>query len=212
MDAFVLDTSTLRDLAPDVIAEPGIPRVMPAAYYADTSPEDRAWLGHRHALYGLPTNELCDWLTKHIAGRSALEIGAGNGAMAAHIGIRATDSYLQEKVKAHWDDMGQPRVTYGPNVERLEATRAVRKYKPQVVVGCWVEHRYDARHHSRGGNQYGPKLDEIFKHCEEYILIGNSSTHRKHPALGLPHTSVTPDWLYSRTITGTANFIAVWTT
>lgn len=209
---YLLDTTNLRDLAPEVIDAEGLPRVMPAAFYATTTAQERAWLGLRHGLYGLPTIELCDWLVEHIAGRPAIEIGAGNGRMAERVGIPATDSYLQANpdVAGWYASLGQPAVTYGPNVERLEALDAVRQYRPEVVVASWVTHRYNPRRHGRGGNQYGPKTDLILQRCKEYILIGNSSTHAKDPLLQQPHELHHFPWLFSRTVTGTPDFLAIW--
>lgn len=209
---YLLDTTNLRDLAPDVIDAEDRPRVMPASYYADTNSQERAWLGLRYGLYGLPTEELCAWLTDRIAGRSAIEIGAGNGRLAEQLGVSATDSYLQEDpaVGAYLLSTGQPRTFYGPNVERLEALDAVRKYRPAVVIGSWITHRYNPRRHGLGGNQYGPKIEAILDRCEEYILIGNTKTHAKNPLWKREHELFHFPWIYSRSVTNTPDFIAVW--
>jgi hypothetical protein len=209
---FDLDLTGLRDLAPDVIDEHGLPRIMPASFYAAATPAERAWLGLRFGLYGLPTLELVDWLRVHLRGRSAIEIGAGNGRMAAALDIPATDLYLQEdhETKRVYDAIEQPTITYGPNVEKIEGQAAVRKYRPQVVIGVWVTHRYSQRRAGRGGNQYGPNTDWILDHCEEYVLIGNQRTHAKHPLWDEPYDIIFPPWLYSRTHTDSPNFIAWW--
>lgn len=209
---YLLDCTNLRDLAPDVIDEEGLPRVMPAGYYAETSAQERAWLGLRHGLYGLPTEELCDWMTEHIAGRKAIEVGAGNGRMAERLGIPATDLCLQDdpEIKAYFDATGQPRTQYGPNVERLEALAAVRKYRPAVVIGSWITHRYNPRRHGLGGNQYGPKMDAILERCDEYVLIGNTRTHAQNPLWRREHELLHFPWIYSRSVTDTPDFIAIW--
>jgi hypothetical protein len=209
---YLFDVTDLRDLAPDVIDPDGLPRVMPAAYYAETTAEERAWLGLRYGLYALPTEELCDWLIGYIAGRSAIEIGSGNGRMAQRVGIPATDSYLQDDpaIRKYFAVMKQVPVTYGPNVERLEALDAVRRYRPAVVIGCWITHRYNPRRHGLGGNEFGPKMPLILDRCEEYIHIGNTKTHALDPLWDRPHELHHFPWLYSRSVTGTPDFLAVW--
>lgn len=210
-EGHVLDVSGLRDLAPDVIDEQGLPHVMPARFYAQTTAEERAWLGNRFGLYCLPTEELCDWLRAHLGQRPAVEIGAGNGRMAERVGIPATDSYMQDDpaVRAHYERMGQPPVRYGPSVSRLEAKEAVRSYHPAVVIGAWVTHRYNRRQHWRGGNQYGPDIDWVLRRCEEYILIGNEMVHARSPLWERPHELYHFPWLYSRAVSG-RDLVAIW--
>lgn len=207
-----IDPTGLRDLAEDVITEEGLPRVMPAAFYAGTSPEERAWLGHRYGLYLLPTIELCDWLSEHIGDRRAIEIGAGNGQMAARLGIVATDSMLQTRadISALYDLVGQPPVLYGPAVRKLEASEAVRKLHPNVVIGAWVTHRWNPRQPGRGGNEHGPKMDWILNRIDEYILIGNERVHAKNPLWKRPHEIHHLPFQYSRATNGSPDFVAIW--
>jgi hypothetical protein len=74
------------------------------------------------------TGELVRELAQLIRGRSALEIGAGDGTLArflaeAGVAIRATD------------DQSWPRKGgYPEAVERLDAEAAVARYRPQVVL------------------------------------------------------------------------------
>src|SRR5262245_10991707 len=76
-EVFVIVPGSTRHLAPDVLDNRGRLRVMPAAYWATTTPAERALFGHRHGLYSFPTVELVDHLREVIAGRVAIEIGAG---------------------------------------------------------------------------------------------------------------------------------------
>jgi len=210
-DAYTLDLTGLRDLAPEVIDDASLPRVMPASFYAETKPDERAWLGLRHGLYLLPTTELVDWLRDHIGQRSAIEIGAGNGAMADALGIPATDNMLQSwpEMANYYRALGQPTITYGPNIIELEASDAVRRLRPQVVIGAWVTHRYERRAHAAGGNQHGPKIDWIRERIDEYIFIGNTETHKHHPLLKQLDEVIYPEWLFSRA-RGGRDFIAWW--
>lgn len=208
---FVIPDGT-KDISGEILDTQGRLRVLPAGFYAHTTRAERGLACVNNGLYGLPTLELAEWLTKRIAGRRAIEIGAGNGSLAAHLGIHATDSFMQDapNIRNLYAAMRQPRVRYGANVEAIEALDAVTKYKPQVVIGSWITHRYNRAEHHRGGNMYGPDAAAILKLIEEYILIGNEVTHRFNPLWDIPHEVIYPEWLYSRSVNGARDFIAVW--
>lgn len=210
-DAYVISQQNIRDIAPDVVAD-GRMRVMPASYYADTTVQERALFGTRNAFYGFLTQELIDWLQDRIAGRTAIEIGAGHGGLAATLGIPATDSKMQEnpQVAAQYEAIGQPTIQYGDNVERLDAKDAVTRYKPQVIIASWVTHQYKRSRHEAGGNMFGVDEEYLLKRCEEYIFIGNEQVHKGKSIWTLPHDKIQPDWLYSRAVNGTPDFIATW--
>ncbi|CAN7761249.1 hypothetical protein LJR039_007111 [Pseudorhodoferax sp. LjRoot39] len=212
MGTFALDPSTTRDISPFMLDARGRARVVPASTLASTTPEERLLFGVRHGLYSFPTEELCSHLRERIAGRRAIEIGAGNGVLAEALGIPATDNRQQDQaeVKAYYQRLGQPTVPYGDNVEMLDAAAAIAKYKPDVVIGCWVTHRFDPRSPERGGSTTGVDEEAIVAGCDEYIFIGNQQVHAPKPIWMLPHECETPDWIYSRAMNGTPDFIAVW--
>ena len=207
-----MDPRGARSLAGDVITPEGAPRIMPASFYEGTSQVERSILGRDHGLYSLPTEELVEWLKSAIGGRSAIEIGAGHGALANAVGIRATDNRMQElpEMIDHLKMGGNAPVPYGAHVEKLDAEAAVRKYQPQVVVACWVTHKYRPDRHASGGNVIGVTEEEIIANCEDYIFIGNHGPHEKKFIWDLPHEIFYPDWLYSRAASGKRDFIAVW--
>lgn len=209
---YIANIADVRDLAPDVIAPDGRPRVMPAAYYAHTTREERALLGNRHGIYLLPTVELVEQLRQLIGGRSAIEIGAGNGVLAEALGIPATDSCLQADpiIAAHYALSGQPTVKYGPNVEPLDAAEAIAKYRPQVVVAAWVTHKYSAGRHEAGGNMFGVVEESVLEQCEHYLFVGNMRVHEHKSIWTAPHQVSHPDYVYSRAINGSADFLAMW--
>lgn len=212
MAVAIVDTTGARDLAVDVVAPDGALRVMPADYYRSTTVAERAMFGQRHGVYALPTEELIEWLSNRIAGRSAIEIGAGHGQIAAALGIPATDSKMQDDpgIAAWYAAYGQPTVRYGDNVVKLDAKQAVRKYKPQVVIASWVTHLYRPIRHHAGGNAFGVNEEDIIARCEEYIVIGNTQVHAGKSIWALPHEIYHPDWLYSRAHNGSPEFIACW--
>lgn len=214
MHPFELDTEGIRDISPDALDENGRLKVQPAAFWAKTNREERALFGHRHAAYGLPTEELVTFLKGFIHGRPAIEIGAGNGVLAEALGIPATDNRQQEmpKYREIYARLGQPTVKYGPNVITMDAAEAVAHYRPAVVVGCWITHRYDPLKPWRQGNEIGVDEEEIIDQVEDYVSIGNGAIHSAKPIWTLRHLKV-PDlhpYLYSRAMAVEEDFLAVW--
>ncbi len=206
------DPSQIRDIAPLVLDARGRLRVLPAEFWMGTTTEERAIFGHRHAIYAFPTTELVEYLGRLIDGRSAIEIGAGHGVLAEALGIPATDNRMQAKAKYRriYERAGQPVVTYGRNVIELDAHAAVRRYRPEVVIGCWVTHRYDPRRHWAGGNEIGIDEADVIANTQQYVVIGNDVTHASKPIWELPHAKAHPPWLFSRAMNGSPDFIATW--
>lgn len=187
-------------------------KVMPASAYKPTTHEWRATLGHYHSAFVLPTDELVAWLKLKIGGRSAIEIGSGNGVLAKALGIPATDSYLWElpEVQLAMAQMHQPTQRYGKHVEKLAAEQAVDKHRPQVVIASWIVHPYADKHPERKGSMYAPNEGYILDNCEAYIHVGNRDVHRFKPLLSRPHETIRPDWLYSRAFNKSPDEIRVW--
>lgn len=212
MQTYAIDPSKIRDISNAMLDDTGQLKVVPADVLAGTTREERMLFGVRQGLYSFPTTELLDFVRERLQGRSALEIGAGHGTMAKALGIRATDNHQQDdpKIKAYYRALGQPTVPYGAHVENLDAISAVKKHKPQVVLACWVTHRYNPERHELGGNESGVDEAEIIANCDEYIFIGNERVHKDKPIWALPHEKVTPPWLYSRAGNGSPDFIAIW--
>lgn len=96
LQAWHIDPARTRDLAPRLLDAAGAPRVVPAAALANTTPEERLRFGVEHGIYAFPTEELVAFLRDLIGGRSAIEIGAGHGRLAAALGIPATDNRQRE--------------------------------------------------------------------------------------------------------------------
>jgi hypothetical protein len=212
MDAFAIDLTKVNDISNDLLDGRGRLRIVAARTLERTTAEERLLFGVQQGLYGLPTQELCDFLRARIAGRTAIEIGAGHGALAEALSIPATDNRQQkeEDLKAYYQDIGQPTVRYGDNVEKLDALAAVAKYRPQVVIACWVTHRFEPDNPEAGGSVTGVDEAALIAECEEYIFIGNERVHAPKPIWRLPHEKTTPSWLFSRAVNGSKDFIAIW--
>jgi hypothetical protein len=208
----MLNPDEIRDITPLVLDDAGQLRILPAAFWATTTPQERALFGHRHGIYGFPTVELVEYLRELIAGRKAIEIGAGNGVLAAALDIPATDNLqqLQPKYKAIYEQTNQPIVSYGENVVELDAKAAVRRYRPDVVIACWVTHKYQRTRHHLGGNEIGVNEAELIGNVQQYVVIGNDKVHKAKPIWDLPHTRIRRPFIYSRAANGTPDFIAIW--
>jgi hypothetical protein len=133
MDAFTLNPTRVRDISDLVLDARGCVRILPAHKLAATTPQERLLCGVRHGLYGFPTLELVDFLRARIAGRTAIEIGAGHGVLSQALGIPATDNRQQEDeaIQAHYRALGQPTVPYGDHVEKLDAAAALANIGPR---------------------------------------------------------------------------------
>lgn len=212
MEQFAIDPTRVRDISGLMLDGNGRLRVVPARDLQSTTPQERLLFGVRHGVYSFPTSELCNFLKERIAGRSAIEIAAGHGVLAKALGIPATDNRQQEQpdIRAHYERLGQPTVPYGDNVEKLDAAAAVAKYRPQVVIACWVTHRFDPDRPHAEGSMTGVDEAAIIAACDEYILIGNEHVHAQKPIWALPHEKVFPSWLFSRAVNGSRDLIACW--
>lgn len=208
---FAIPDST-RDIAPEVLDANGRMRILPAAYWATTTRAERGLFGSKNGIYCFPTVELVDLLGEMIAGRSAIEIGSGNGVLAAELGIPATDNCMQDKTpyREYLTEHGVAPVPYGPNVTEYHASAAVRAYRPDVVIGCWVTHRYDRNRHWAGGNIIGVDEADILRNCKTFILVGNEEVHADSTLWQRPHEIVYPEFVFSRSMNGSRDFIATW--
>lgn len=210
----VLDTRNIREIAPEVLDEQGQLRILPAAYYHSTTREERALLGHRTALYGLPTQELVAWIKNYIGDRSAIEIGAAHGLLAQALGIPATDSYQQDdpNMALYYAMIGQATVRYGAHVERLDALSAVAKHRPQVVVASWVTHKYLMIRNEAGGNIEGVNEEALLDSgIEAYVFIGNTVTHAGKSIWNRPHRIIEQDFVFSRAMhPDSKDILCVW--
>ncbi len=170
---------------------------------------------HFGAIYQFPTIELINWLRQFINGRDAIEIGAGNGCIGRAVGIPITDNRMQEwdHIKAYYRALTQPTIIYGEDIENLDALSAIERYRPSVVVACWVTQL--KKPNTENGNMHGVDELELLKHVDHYVLVGNENIHStKEIMLKVPSTHNLEiykfDWLVSRQIDQKMNRIYVW--
>ncbi len=208
-----LDPTRIPDISAQALNPAGRLRILPAAFWAGVTPIERLAFGMRHGIYGLPTVELVARLKEIIGGRTAIEIGAGHGQLAHALGIPGTDSKEQEApgLKLYYALRGQRTVKYGPSVVQMDAATAVRHYRPQVVIGCWVTQEHDGENWTPGAGKFnGVDEVDVIAQCETYVLIGNEEVHKDKRIWSLPHTIEYPDFVYSRAVNGSRDFIAIW--
>lgn len=153
---------------------------------------------HKYGLYTMPTTELIEYLRSKIAGRRAIEIGAGMGVIGRSLGIPLTDSRMQERpdIKAYYEAMRQPVIKYPADVEKLEALEAVRKYRPEVVIGSFITYKW--REETKSGNYWGVDTLKLIHSVPEYYMIGNLETHHHDPALKYLTDAERPEFLFTR--------------
>jgi hypothetical protein len=204
LDAFCLDNGVLQ--------------VVHADFYRQFDQEQLSVFGHRHAAYVLPTWELItklDELIKEVSpSRSAIEIGAGNGLLGMALGIPCTDNRMQERPEIIdiYATTGQPTITYGENVQKLDALEAVKHWRPEVVVAAWVTHLYNPNESHRGGNMFGVDEVLLLSKIKRYIFVGNVGPHHLKPLFDQcqKFTTIEPLGLFSRARNPDSNVIWVW--
>jgi hypothetical protein len=165
------------------------------SYYRSNHPNDLRAFCHYHGMYNLPTDELIAWLKAQIGDQKAIEIGCGNGAIGRALGIPFTDAKIQDlpAVQLQYALMQQPCIKYPDDVEKLDGHAAIKKYKPDVVIGSWITAK-------NNGNMYGVSEEKILNSCKTYIHIGNEGVkpHHEKFILNRKHETYKFDWLFGR--------------
>lgn len=165
----------------------------------------------RRGVYQIPTEELLNWLTEHIRGKNAIEIGAGNGAIGRELGIPMTDSYIQTTpaIKAYYELLKQTPITPPSDVQKFEANEAVDHFKPDLVIGAYITQLYTEGY--KHGSAFG--VDEVFliDKVQKYIHIGNDASHGDKKIMQeLPYVLQRFPWLVSRGMDQNLNHICIW--
>jgi hypothetical protein len=204
------------EIVPGSVKEPdyllddnGVMRLLPAARL-DAIPNQalRMWC-HNHARYGLPTAELIEWLQFFVKSYKAIEIGSGCGDLAFHLGIPATDSRMQERpeIRAWYDFLQHPAVVCPPFVETLDATQAIAKYKPDLVIASWVTQWSEE---GDDGNPFGV-VEELIPACGvTYLFIGHPRVHGRKRIMRLRHEEYRLPFLRSRATDQSQNTVYIW--
>lgn len=183
-----VDTSVVREVALDGF---GRIRELPAAEWLQFPWEELRMFMHEYPVYVLPTTELLDMLADLTDGLKTIEIGAGSGSIGRHLGIKMTDSYLQQDnalVKKLYELTGQPVIHYPPDVIKADALTAYRRFKPECILGCYVTHRW--REGMQNGNMYGVDFERLLPLIRRLVLVGNKHVHWENPIMSLNHREI----------------------
>lgn len=204
-----VDTGAVRQA---VLDNEGRIKELPAAQWLRFPWEEVRMFMHEYPVYVLPTTELLDALEDLTKGLRTIEIGAGSGSIGRHLGIKMTDSYLQqdnEQVKVFYQLTGQPVIHYPSDVIKADALTAYRRFKPECILGCYVTHRW--REGMQNGNMYGVDFERLLPLVERLILVGNKHTHGENPIMVLHHKEIDlHDTLITRSEDRASDRIFVW--
>lgn len=182
-------------------------------------------------LYTFPTLELCNWINSQIDDNpelephSAIEICAGTGWIGRTIGIPITDVKNMEnpQVQHIMTQRFSVPTIYADDVEQLEASEAVDKYSPDIVIGSFVTSRQlvdkidkkkamtvkvklpyggvmeqNLMDLVRKEVQVGVDIRKIVKQVYKVILVVNNRTHMHEDYFNIPHQSFSFPWLVTR--------------
>lgn len=205
-----LNENQLQRLDEKYLDSSGLIKVLPANQYDELLKEENKYWFYHHAIYGIPTQETIDFLKKATEGLKTIEIGAGNNVFGRALCVPQTDSYIQldPSVKARVELMGQKITTPHSAVEKYEATEAIRKYRPECVIGSWITQKGDQT--IKDSSPYGVKEEWMLRKIRRYILIGNRKVHSGKIIWKYPHEIIEEPWILSRSKFPQHNFIAVW--
>jgi hypothetical protein len=80
-----------------------------------------------------------------------------------------------------------------------------------VVIGCWVTQKWDPRRPGElDAKPDGVDEEDIIRHCETYLMIGNDQVPQNKRIWARPHHIEYPPYVYSRALNGSREFIATW--
>ena len=186
-------------------------KILPASVWESFSWSEVRMLLHETGTYVVPTEELIDYLDKLIGLEDTIEICAGNGFIGRELSIPVTDSYQQQDDAGTvmlYQLAGQPCIKYPKDVIKLEASKAVDKFRPHTVLACYATHKW--RYDTMSGNDKGVDFQRLSRRVHRLILVGNTEVHKDNPLMTLPHEEVVLPGLITRSAHPETNRIFIW--
>ena len=186
-------------------------KILPASVWESFPWQEMRLLLHETGTYVVPTEELVDYLDKLIWDKSAIEICAGNGYIGRELGIPVTDSYQQQDdlgTSIYYQLAGQPVIRYPKDVIKLEANKAVDKFRPHTVLACYATHKW--RYDTMSGNDKGVDFNRLIRKVKRLILVGNTEVHKDNPLMDIPHEEIILPGLITRSAHPETNRIFIW--
>lgn len=218
MSGFAVLQDANVDYLDDLLLDNGLPKIVDADCLRSIHHEHLMIWCNKFGSYTIPTTELIDWLKNQIGNRSAIEICAGYGSIGRALKIPITDSHMQTKpeVIAYYRLLGQNPIRPPNDVHKLEANDAIDKFKPQVVIGCFVTQKYQSGDEGSptspkiNSSVYGVDEQSMLKKIKTYINIGNDLSHGDKRIKKYRHELHRFDWLFTRSQSPLLNHICVW--
>lgn len=219
-----------KEIVENLISSDGRIYPVPYSFIKDDTLDTLNLVMQALGLYTFPTLELCDWLQGQIDDdpelepHSAIEICGGTGWIGRQLGIKSTDIKNMENPivqEVMLKSFSVPTI-YASDVETLEASEAVRKYKPEIVIGSYVTSKQlvdkiDKRkaitvgYRVMGGVieqnlmdlarkevRVGVDVKSICRKVYKLILVCNMRTHKNESYMSLPYQSYSFPWLVTR--------------
>lgn len=186
-------------------------RILPASVWESFSWSEVRLLLHETGTYVVPTEELIEFLDGLIGEESAIEICAGNGFIGRELGIPVTDSYQQQDDPATsllYSLAGQPTIKYPKDVVKLEANKAVDKFRPHTIIACYATHKW--RYDTMSGNDKGVDFQKLLRKVKRLVLVGNTEVHKDNPLMDIPHEEIILPGYITRSAHPETNRIFIW--
>jgi hypothetical protein len=212
LNAILLKPENIDHLNTLLFDKNGLLKVLPYKTYSNITLNQRRIFAYLNGIYCFPTIELAEWIINHYDTNKMIEIGCGHGALARYLKIPATDCKLQEDrhIKEQYKLMEQPTIKYPKDVEKLDALKAIEKYRPDTVIACWCSQKYNPDKPKSGGVINGIDETKLLKMVKNYVFIGNKEIHSKKEILNIKHKTIKPKFLISRAIYTNKEVIYTW--
>lgn len=207
----VIEKGTTTENIRKTVMEGREMRILPASVWESFSWSEVRLLLHETGTYVVPTEELIDFLDGLIGEESAIEICAGNGFIGRELGIPVTDSYQQQDDPATsllYSLAGQPTIKYPKDVVKLEANKAVDKFRPHTVIACYATHKW--RYDTMSGNDKGVDFQKLLRKVKRLVLVGNTEVHKDNPLMDIPHEEIILSGYITRSAHPETNRIFIW--
>ena len=207
----VIEKGTTTENIRKTVMEGREMRILPASVWESFSWSEVRLLLHETGTYVVPTEELIEFLDGLIGEESAIEICAGNGFIGRELGIPVTDSYQQQDDPATsllYSLAGQPTIKDPKDVVKLEANKAVDKFRPHTVIACYATHKW--RYDTMSGNDKGVDFQKLLRKVKRLVLVGNTEVHKDNPLMEIPHEEIILPGYITRSAHPETNRIFIW--
>lgn len=228
----LIDFKRVAEIVRSIVGEDGKIYPIPYSLIENDTLDTLNFVMQALGLYTFPTLELCEWLSSQIDDNpelephSAIEICGGTGWIGRQLGIPTTDVKNMENplVQGIMLEQASMPTIYTDDVETLEASDAVKKYQPEIVIGSYVTSKqlvdkidrkramtigfYMPSFHgvieqnlmdeARKEVKVGVDVKSICRKVYKVILVCNMRTHRNESYISLPHQTLSFPWLVTR--------------